>query len=258
MAVNDNVAPAGARNSMLQTLQRAVAVMDLVARHSPLSVQQISDKLNLERTIIQRIVRTLESQMLLERHGSRIRLGPRHLLFANSYIAEQGLRQACLPYQVEFLYRTFANEPWALALMIRVGATATLVSQVVSPTAPLQSLLAVGSLIRIEQTAAGRVLLAYESEEEVVKVLGPERAEALWPRLAQIREDGGVDFMRPADRVNGPPDLTALSVCIRRRDGSPAAALTLSGAHLDQHLSPESVPSMHLRSIAQQVGQAIE
>jgi DNA-binding IclR family transcriptional regulator len=246
------------RGSMLQTLQRAVAVMALVARHAPMSVQQISDELGLERTVIHRIVRTLESEMLLERQGNRVRLGPRHLQFANSYVGQQGLRQACLPYQVEFLYRTFANEPWALALMIRVGATATLVSHLVSPTAPLQSLLAVGSVIRVEETAAGRSMLAYEPEEEVVRILGAERARDLRQRLSTIRENGGIDFVRPSERVNGPPDLSALAVCIRRRSGNPVGALTLSGAQLDQYLSAESTPAMHLRSIAQQVGQAIE
>jgi DNA-binding IclR family transcriptional regulator len=254
----DKESPAVAgRGAMLQTLQRAVAVMELLARHAPMSAQQISDKLGLERTVVHRIVRTLESEMLVEREGARLRLGPRHLQFANSYVASQGLRQACLPYQVEFLHRTFVNEPWALALMIRVGATVTLVSHLVSPTAPLESLLAVGSVIRIEQAAAGRCILAYESDAVLLGILGPERAAELRPRLETIREEGGVDYVRPSERIGAPPDLSALAVCIRRRNGQPVGALTLSGAKLEQHLSADSVPTSHLRSIAQHVGQAM-
>jgi IclR family transcriptional regulator, acetate operon repressor len=241
----------------LQTLTRSVAVMDLLARSAPMTAQQISEKLGLERTVVHRIVRSLESEDLVEREGGRLRLGPRHMQFANSFLAHQGLRQACLPYQVEFLYRTFAGEPWSLALMIRVRGIVTLVSHLVSPTAPLESLLAVGSLIRIEDAAAGRCILAYESDEELIQVVGSEVAERLRPRLARIREEGGVDYIRPAERAGAPPDLSALAVCIRGRSGGPVAALTLSGAKLDGHLSADSSPAAHLRAIAQQVGQSM-
>jgi DNA-binding IclR family transcriptional regulator len=242
---------------MLQTLQRGVAVMDLLARHSPMTVQQVSEKLGLERTVIHRIVRTLESELLIEREGNGLRLGPRHLQFSNSFVGAQGLRQACLPYQVEFLYRTFANEPWSLALMIRVGNVVTLVSHLVSPTAPLESLLAVGSVIRIEQTAAGRCMLAYETDDAVAAVVGRQGAVELKPRLDRIREEGGVDYVRPAERIGAPPDLSALAVCIRSRSGKPIAALTLSGTQLDGHLAADSAPSNHLRAIALHVGQAM-
>jgi DNA-binding IclR family transcriptional regulator len=245
------------RPSMLQTLQRAVAVLDVLARHAPMTAQQISEKLGLERTVIHRIVRTLESEMLVDRDGARIRLGPRHVEFANAYVGERGLRQACLPYQVEFLYRTFANEPWSLALLIRVGRVVTLVSHLVSPTAPLESLLAVGAVIPIERTAAGRCMLAYEEEDEIIKIVGRDVARDLQPRLERIREEGGVDYVRPAERVGAPPDLSALAVCIRQRNGKPAAALTLSGVLLDQYLSPDSPPATHLRAIAQLVGQQL-
>jgi DNA-binding IclR family transcriptional regulator len=244
-------------NSMLQTLQRGVAVLDLLARHAPLTGQQISDSLGLERTVVHRIVRTLESELLIERDGTRLRLGPRHLQFANSFVAQQGLRQASLPYQVEFLYRTFANEPWALALMIRVGKMVTVVQHLVSPTAPLASLLAVGAVNRVEDTAAGRCMLAYETEEEMACIVGREAMEQLRPRLERIRQDGGIDYVRPLERAGAPPDLSALAVCIRARSGRPLAALTLSGARLDQQLSAESAPARHLLAIAQHIGQTM-
>jgi DNA-binding IclR family transcriptional regulator len=253
--MHDESKPNG--NGMLQTLQRGIAVLELLARHAPLTGQQISERLGLERTIVHRIVRTLESEMLIERDGTRLRLGPRHLQFANSFVAHQGLRQASLPFQVEFLYRTFANEPWALALLIRVGKTVTLVQQLVSPTAPLASLLAVGGVIRVEDTAAGRCMLAYETDDEVTCIVGSPVMEHLRPRLERIRHEGGIDYVRPLERAGAPPDLSALAVCIRARSGRPLAALTLSGARLDQHLSPDSEPARHLLAIAEHIGQTM-
>lgn len=247
----------GSRSGMLQTLQRSVAVLDLLARHAPLTAQQISEKLDLERTVVHRIVRTLENELMVERDGTRLRLGPRHLQLANSYAGELGLRQACLPYQVEFLHRTFVNEPWSLALLVRVGNVVTLVSHLVSPSAPLESLLSVGAVIRVEQTAAGRCMLAYEPDDVVESVIGAPAANELRPRLERIRSDGGVDYVQPSERIGAPPDLSALAVCIRRRDGRPVGALTLSGSQLERHLNAESPPTAHLRAIAQHVGQAL-
>jgi IclR family acetate operon transcriptional repressor len=250
-------AESSGRNPMLQTLQRAVAVMDLLSQHAPVTVAQLSDKLGLERTIVHRLVRTLESEQLVERHGTAVRLGPRHLLFANSYLGHQGLRQACLPYQVEFLFRTFAGEPWSLALLIRVGGAVTLVSHLVSPTAPLPSLISVGAILKAETTAAGRCLLAYEPADEVARAIGAQAARDLAPRFARIRAVGGLDTVQPAERVGAPPDMSALAVCIRGRSGRPVGALTLSGALLEEHLAPDSSPASQLRAIAAHVGQVM-
>jgi DNA-binding IclR family transcriptional regulator len=250
-------AAASRRSPVLQTLQRAVAVLDLLSKHAPLTAQQIGEKLDLERTIVHRLVRTLESESLVERDAGWIRLGARHVLFANSYMGHQGLRQACLPYQVEFLYRTFAGEPWSLALLVRVGDMVTLVSHHVSPTAPLQSLIAVGGIVRVDQAAAGRCMLAYESASVVEQIVGTTRATELEPRLARIRDEGGVDYVQPSERAGAPPDLSAMSVCIRGRSQQPIGALTLSGSKLDQYLTAESAPAAHLRAIAQHVGQVM-
>jgi DNA-binding IclR family transcriptional regulator len=242
---------------VLQTLQRAVAVLDLLSKYAPLSAAQIGEKLGLERTIVHRLIRTLETELLIEREGGLVRLGPRHVLFANSYIGQQGLRQACLPYQVDFLYRTFAGEPWALTLLVRAGDSVTQVSQLVSPTAPLQSLIAVGGIVRLDQAAAGRCLLAYEPDDEVECLLGAAAAAELAPRLARIRAEGGIDYVRPAERAGAPPELSALAVCIRGRSQRPVGALTLSGSQLDQHLTADSAPAANLRAIAAHLGQVV-
>jgi DNA-binding IclR family transcriptional regulator len=97
-------------------------------------------------------------------------------------------------------------------------------------------------------------MLAYETDEEVARVLAPDIASDLQPRLARIREEGGIDYVRPSERAGAPPDLSALAVCIRSRSGRPVGALTLSGSQLDQHLSPNSAPASHLRAIAQPGG----
>ncbi|HEX3962200.1 MAG TPA: helix-turn-helix domain-containing protein, partial [Trebonia sp.] len=135
---------------LLQSLQRAVAILQVVSRHPGLSAQQIAELAGIERTGAHRLLRTLEHELLVERYGRGYRLGARNLLFGNSYLSQHALRQISLPYQMDLLYRVFVNKPWSLAVLTRVGQVVTLVSHLWSPVAPLDSLLAIGLTGRVE------------------------------------------------------------------------------------------------------------
>jgi DNA-binding IclR family transcriptional regulator len=250
--------PGGQANaSLLQSVQRAIAIVQVVSQRPGLTAQQIAELSGIERTGVHRLLRTLESEGLVERNGKGFRLGPRNLLFGNSYLAQHALRQVALPYQIDLLYRVFANRPWALAVLIRVGRAVTLVSHLWSPTAPLDSLLTIGLSGRIERAAGGRCILAYLPEAEVDEIVGTEVAAELRPRLGQIRTDGGLDYVTASTKLGAPPGLSALSACIPDPDGIPIAALTLSGADLEEHLHPDSEPARHLRRTARQIGQVL-
>jgi IclR family pca regulon transcriptional regulator len=243
--------------SLLQSVQRAIAIVQVVSQHPDLTAQQIARLSGIERTGAHRLLRTLESEGLVERDGKGYRLGPRNLLFGNSYLAQHALRQVSLPYQIDLLYRVFANRPWSLAVLVRVGKAVTLVSHLWSPTAPLDSLLTIGLSGRIERAAGGRCILAYLPESEVTTIVGDEVATELQPRLNRIRADGGLDYITASAKLGAPPGLCALSACIRGRNGAPLAALTLSGAELEQHLHPDSEPANHLSRTARQIGQVL-
>jgi DNA-binding IclR family transcriptional regulator len=242
---------------LLQSVQRAVAILQVVSRHPGLSAQQIAELAGIERTGAHRLLRTLEHELLVERYGRGYRLGARNLLLGNSYLSQHALRQISLPYQMDLLYRVFANRPWSLAVLTRVGQVVTLVSHLWSPLAPLDSLLAIGLTGRVERAAGGRCMLAFLPESEVVQIVGAGVAAELAPRLERIRADRGLDYVSAKEKSGAPEGLSAMSACILDRGGRPVAALTLSGAELEDYLHSDSEPASHLMRTAAQIGSVL-
>ena len=242
---------------MLQSVQRGVLVLELLtASDEPLSARAIAESVGLDRTVTHRILRTLELEALVVEERGRYALGPRNLVFGNSYVRRHPLRLAGLPYQIDLLYRSYPDQPWALTLLMRVGRRLTLVSQIWSPTAPLDSLLAVGD-VPIDEAASGRCILAFLSPPEVVGLVGAARAKALTSRLALIRSAGGVDVVGPEDRSSQPPGLLAVAALIRTRSGIPVAGLTMSGNGLEGHLDRQSPLASRLLRTAGQIGELL-
>jgi IclR family pca regulon transcriptional regulator len=255
--VDTSVVDGQAGGPLLQSLQRAVAILQVISRHPGLSAQQIAVLAGIERTGAHRLLRTLEHELLVERYGRGYRLGARNLLFGNSYLGQHALRQVALPYQMDLLYRVFVNKPWSLAVLTRVGRAVTLVSHLWSPLAPLDSLLTIGLSGRVERAAGGRCMLAFLPESEMTDIVGPDVAAELAPRLERIRSDRGLDYVSAREKSGAPEGLSAMSACIRDPGGRPVAALTLSGAELENYLHSDSEPANHLIRTAAQIGSVL-
>jgi IclR family transcriptional regulator, pca regulon regulatory protein len=239
--------------SFLQSIRRGITVLDAVADSlEPLSARRIAEIIGLDRTITHRILRTLELDEMVVQGARGYQLGPKILQLGDSFLRHHPLRLASLPYQVDLLYRGYPNQPWILSVLRPVQRKMAIVTQVWSPTAPLDSLLAVQEHA-IEDSAAGRCVLAYLTKEQAVRRVGQEVSDALEPRLQQIREAGGVDF-NPGHGLPTPDGLLAISATIRTRTGVPVAGLTMSGAGLEDHITRNSVLANRLIRTAAQIG----
>jgi DNA-binding IclR family transcriptional regulator len=246
------------RGSYLQSLQRGIAVLDLVASSSEtLSAREISEKVGLDRTVTHRVLRTLENEELITVENGRYVLGGRALVFGNSFTARSVLRSIGLPFQIELVNRTFADRPWRVALLIPVGNDMTLVSEVWGVTAPLDSL--AGLMTRpLDMSASGRCVLAYLSKEEQIAKIGEARAAELAPRFEAIREAGGIDFVT---RDEAPawmgPARGAIAGLIRGRSGHSVGGLVVSGPELESHMSRDSDVSRRIQASAQAIGRSL-
>jgi DNA-binding IclR family transcriptional regulator len=247
--------PAGmSRGLLLQSVQRAVAVLEVLAKSSsPLTVRQVAEVTGLDRTVTHRLIRTLESEGLARQESGQYSLGTRTLALGNSFLRHDALRHAALPFQIDLLYRGFANEPWLLSVVLRVGRQMTQVSQIWSPTAPLDSILSISNF-PIEQTAAGRCILAYLDPSAANQIVEQEELDELEPRFKEIRAAGGIDYVGPMERADAPTGMSALSALIRTRSGEGIAGLTLSGAELEPHLARDSAVAVRLLRTARQIG----
>jgi IclR family transcriptional regulator, acetate operon repressor len=245
----------GYRGPHLQTLKRGIDVLFYVAGSAtPVTARTIAEHLGIDRTITHRILRTLVSEKLLAVGDARYSLAARVALVGQSFLDQLVVRHVAMPFQVDLLYRTFEGRPWSISLSLAVDDQLMIINQLWAPNAPLNSIMSIGTRLPLEQTSAGRTILAFSPTEHVVEILGEDRADKLRDRLENIRDAGGVDFAQNEPHI--PPGLVALGAVIRGRAGEPIAGLSLSGPGLEDHLDVRGDVATQLRRTAEQIGRS--
>ena len=226
-------------------------MLDAVAATvEPLTVRQIAQATGLDRTVAHRQARTLAQLGFLEEGDGAYRLGPRLLLLGNAYLDRLAIRRAVLPFAVDLQIRAVAGHPWVVGVAVPVGADAVLIDRIWTPETPLDSILDVGTRLPIDRSANGRAMLAYYDDDEVVALVGAERAAELAPVLADIRASGGIALSSNERR----PGISAIAAVVRGRSGRPVGAIAISGPELEEHLSTTSVLAEHLSRTAASIG----
>jgi DNA-binding IclR family transcriptional regulator len=239
--------------SMLQSVQRAAAVMNEIARHrQPVSIAELASTLRLERTIVHRIIRTLEGEDLVEAVTGGYSMGPRALLFGNAYLDTLNVRGVALPYLVDLLERVIQGKPWTASLMIRVHNEMMLIESVYNTAAPLDIQLSMGNRFPIDKSAAGRAMMAYMSPEQVVDLVGEQVAKERAKEFDEIREAGGMSFLQG---IYG--DLSGMCAIVFDRSKTPVAGVLIGGVELEHELTPESPTARALRRTADAIARAL-
>ena len=243
-----------ADRTILQTVQRAVRILDEIARHSgPVTTGEIASAVNLDRTIAYRLLRTLEGEELVESAGGGYVSGRRALVFGNAYLENLAVLRAARPYQIGMLDRLLKDRPWTIAIIIPVGASEmALVDTVWNSAAPLDTQLSIGRRYSMATTALGHAMLAYRPFDEVVEAIGQAGAMALQDELNLIAESGGLAFER--DYV---PGVSAIGAVILGRNKRVVAGMLLSGFRLDEHLTPHSEVAQTMRRTADAISHAL-
>jgi IclR family transcriptional regulator, acetate operon repressor len=234
--------------SQLQSVQRAVRVLEVIAAsHGVSTVSDIANAVELERTIVHRILRTLQDAGLVVKADGRYKIGVRGLLLGNAYLEHLALRRVALPYVQNLLYIQFRDHPWAITLFVPAGRFVAVVNQLFTPDSPFDLMMEIGTSFLAQDTAAGRAIVAYLPEYEAEQLLGAAGHAELAPRLEQIRAAEGVD----SNVILG---MTAVSAVIRDSAGYPVGALTLSGYDVGEHRATVDVA---LRRAAAAIGAAL-
>src|SRR4051794_26108473 len=97
VASSGKVPRGSADRSVLQSVQRAARVLDEVCHRGTVTINDLATALDLDRTIVYRLVRTLESEGLLESASNGYRMGRRALMLGNAYIESLPVVRASLP-----------------------------------------------------------------------------------------------------------------------------------------------------------------
>jgi len=216
----------------VQTVERALTVLRTFSRDCPeLRASELARRLGLSRTIVIRILNTLERAGFVERApgDSRYRLGLAACEVGALYLAANRL-VAVAGEILDELVDTTGHTAYLGALD---GAEVVILS-LREGRRPVRFLWSAGNRLPVTTTAFGKAILMHMTAEELDRILGPghlagltdqsikTRAE-LDPRLDEARDRGWI-----VAEDESYPCVCAIGAAIFDGQGAPVAGLSLS------------------------------
>lgn len=240
-----NRAETGRAPGTVQSLDRAITILELLAQHGEAGVTEVAAELEVHKSTAFRLLGTLEARGLVEQSDDRgkYRIGIGLVRLAGATSARLDVVQQSRPVCQELAAET--GETVNVAVLVE-GA-AHYVFQVAG-SAALQPQNWVGRRIPLHATSSGKVLLAGQQEEllaSLVPTLPAHTARTITRRttlrreLAAIRRDG---YAVAVDELE--EGLTAIAAPIRDAYGDVVASLSVSGSsfRLDEAALTDVVP----------------
>jgi DNA-binding IclR family transcriptional regulator len=215
----------------VQSVDRALAILELLAGRSELGVTEIAAELGVHKSTAFRLVTTLEQHRLVEQLGER---GKYHLGFGLVRLAGAMTARLDLAREARPVCRRLAVElNETINLAVRDGDAAVNVSQEQgAATVSIQNW--IGQRTPLHATSSGKVLLAWMAEDALAPLLAgklkPHTSrtvtdpEQLRAELGRVRERG---WAATAEELE--IGLNAVAAPVRGADGEVVAALSASG-----------------------------
>ena len=242
---------------MIQSIDRALRVLTVLAGDHRLSLGEIAQRLDLPPSTVHGIVRTLlPHRMVVQEHDSgHYRLGPAVLTLGNVYLDTLELRSRVAPWAEDLARRTGLAVRTAVMLVEDV----VVVHHEPRPDGSRQ-MPEVGIVIPAHASALGKALLAFDDEAAETVLGGPLRSmsgdtltdvRALRRQLKTIRETGLAEEVEEA--VLGECELAAV-LCDRL--GSPVGAIGLVARAEEWPLDPAVVTALRpaARAVSRELG----
>lgn len=205
-------------NYVIQSVAHALDVIEQFAGEvEELGVTELSKRLKLHKNNVFRLLATLESRGYIEQNKAtdNYRLGIRCLQIGQTYVSQTGLLRQAHPI-MESVVRQ-CQETVYLSL-VRRGAVVPV--QSIEADRPVRAISLLGQALPLHCTAAGKVHLAFESEEEIKSSL-PETLVRHTESTLVRRSELLADLRKVAERgwaiESGEflPDLRSIAVPIR-------------------------------------------
>ena len=227
---NGTEPPAGSPSAGVQSVDRALTVLGILARHGEAGVTDIAAELGVHKSTAFRLVATLESHDMVEQNEDRgkYRLGVGILRLAGATTARLDVVREARPVSRQLA----ADTGETVNIAVLSERSALYVDQVAGQSA-LQSHNWVGQHIPLHATANGKVLLSglttAEVDDRLPRLPGytPHTVTSqakLRRQLATVREQG---YAVAVDELE--IGLTAIAAPIRNAQGDVIASLSVSG-----------------------------
>jgi DNA-binding IclR family transcriptional regulator len=237
--------------STIQSVDRALTVLSLLARHGELGVTEIAEELDVHKSTAFRLVTTLEVHDLVEQQTDRgkYRLGVGVLRLAGATTMRLDLVQSSR----EVTERLAESVGETVNLAVLSGDRALYVDQVLG-SATLQLHNWVGQRIPLHATSNGKVLLANVSPARLEELTSGElerftdRTITEFDRLrADLDEVHARGYAVAVDELE--IGLTAVAAPVHGADGAVVASLSASGPSF-------RIPADRITPLAERVADA--
>lgn len=216
--------------STVQSVDRAVTILEILARSGESGVTEIADEVGVHKSTAFRLVAALEQRGLVEQTGDRgkYRLGIGVLRLAGATTARLDVVQEARP----ICRRLAAESGETVNIAVLSERSALYVDQIAGSSA-LQSHNWVGQRIPLHATSNGKVLLSGLTREELDRAVPSMPAytertittkKALRHELEQVRADG---YALAGDELE--IGLTAVAAPVRNAHGDVIASMSVSG-----------------------------
>lgn len=253
----DAAQPAGQPEGVVQSVDRALTILRLLARDGTLGISELAAELGVHRSTAFRLVATLERHELVEQDGERgrYRLGVGVVRLAGATSARLDLVRESRSITT----RLAGSVGETVNVAVLVGREALYVDQRSGPSA-LRHHNWVGQRIPLHATSNGKVLLAHAPNGLVEEVIAePLRrftartitdGARLKAVLARVRERG---YATAVDELE--EGLTAVAAPIRGADGAVVGSVSVSGPTFRMPETTLDMVAVQVMTAAQQISQ---
>ena len=232
-----------AANGGVQSVDRALAILESLARHGEAGVTELAGELGVHKSTAFRLVATLEGHRLVEQTEDRgkYRLGVGLLRLAGATTARLDVVQEARP-----VTRKLASDTGeTVNIAVLAERSALYLDQVAGPSA-LQPHNWVGQHIPLHATANGKVLLSGLADDRLHELLGamPAYTELTITRRGRLREE--LDRVRSQGYAVAVDELevglTAVAAPVHNAHGDVIASMSVSGPTF--RLTGERLPAV--------------
>ena len=230
----------------IQVLDRALAILNLLSAEGPdLSLGEISDKIELHKSTVHRLIMVLERHKLIERNSinGRYRLGLKLFELGTRAVSQLDLRERARPVLERLVLET--SETVHLGIL---DEGEVLYLDKVEPARSVRMSSSVGRRNPVYCTAMGKAILAYLPESQVEAIVRKHGLRAmtantitsfldLKTELAAVRERGYA-----VDNEEIEEGVRCVGCVVRDFSGGSVAAISVSGPAF--RISPEKARNL--------------
>ena len=232
------------RNNFVQSVDRAITVMELLSRRGWSGVTEVANELGINKSTAYRMLTTLRDRGLVEQDAAteKYRLGFGLVALASSVTADLDIARCSRPVCDRLAEQT--RETVTVAVL--EGDDAVILYQNNSRSSAL-SVDWSGMHTPLHATAAGKIFLNYMPEDQRRRILKGSLQSYTENTIVdpkalreELQRDHGIDYWYTIEELE--VGLNAVSAPVRCAEGVVVAALSVSGPAF--RLSPESFPEI--------------